>query len=173
VRATDKFKHHPNVSIINSDSLSALHEIVPTIPKEDSILFFLDAHFPGEVEDGFDYQQNLPRDQTLPLEQELTLIDRLRPDSEDVIIVDDLKIYEDGNYANGNIVANFANIHNNLRNLDFLQSLFPRKVITRSLLDDGYLIIQPRNLNFELSALSPMYRIKRTILKNYERILGV
>ena len=66
-RATDKFKHHPNVSIINSDSLSALHQVVPTIPKEEPILFFLDAHFPGEVEAGFDYQQNFPSDQTLPL----------------------------------------------------------------------------------------------------------
>jgi hypothetical protein len=108
----------------------------------------------------------------MPLEQELTLIDRLRPDSEDVIIVDDLKLYEDGDYANGNIASNFANIHDSLRNLHFLQNLFPSKVISRCYLDDGYLIIQPGDLNFELTGLNTMYRIKRTILKNYERLLG-
>ena len=59
-RAIIKFKKYKNVQILNTNSITALAATLPTIPPDVPILFFLDAHFPGEVEQGYDYATNDP-----------------------------------------------------------------------------------------------------------------
>ncbi len=171
-RAIIKFKKYKYVQILNTNSITALAATLPTIPPDVPILFFLDAHFPGEVEQGYDYATNDPSSLNLPLEEELCLIKKLRSNSQDVIVVDDLKIYENGRYENGNIGDNFANIEQTWRNLDFLNNLFFNKSIERLYLDDGYLIIKPHDSKFTLNKVSTLYRTKRTIKKNITRFIN-
>jgi hypothetical protein len=171
-RASALFAPHPQVHIMHSDSTTALGSILRAVPSTSPIFFFLDAHFPGEVEVGYAYSGNIPNGVTIPLQEELQIISQLRPSTMDVIVVDDLKLYEDGPFENGQISDNFANISPSWRSLDFVQALFPDKTIEKSYLDDGYLILKPHSSNFSLKKLSAGYRIKRTIKKNVARFLG-
>lgn len=169
-RAKEYFSKNEIVHILNMDSLSGLKAVLNKIPLGSPIFFFLDAHFPGEVEVGFSYADNSPNSLTMPLKEELILISSLRPNSQDVIVVDDLKLYEDGLFENGVINRNFANILSEMRSLNFVQSLYPERDISRSYQDDGYLIIKPKNSSFQLQKLSQLYRLKRNICKIKSRI---
>ena len=171
-RAIKCFEPYPHVHILHSDSITALASILRIVPLTTPILFFLDAHFPGEVEVGYCYTENAPNHITMPLEQEMRMIHQFRSDAMDVIVVDDLKLYEDGPYENGLISDNFANIPASQRKLDFIQELFNNKIIERIFLDDGYLIIKPRMSKFNFRKLSPAYRVKRTIKKNIDRFFS-
>jgi hypothetical protein len=169
LRAQKLFSKNGSVKIINADSLSALKEVLVGIPLSTPILFFLDAHFPGEVENNFNYSSNVPSNQSMPLKDELIFISSLRKDAEDIVIIDDLKLYEDGPFANGEIDVNFANIPDSLRDLSFIYELYPQKKIERDYQDEGYLIIKPNNSLFELRKVSQFYRFKRNIKKNITR----
>jgi hypothetical protein len=171
-RAKDRFKKNKNVQILNMTSLDALKNVLINISSESPILFFLDAHFPGEVENDFSYSSNVPSSTSMPLKDELELISRFRKNSKDVIIVDDLKLYEDGPFANGSMVKGFANISEMHRSLEFIKDLYPEMMIHRNYQDDGYLIIHPKDLNFDLRKVSNVYRFKRQIKKNLRKILG-
>ena len=169
-KAKEIFKKNKNVEILNMTSLSALRDILIKISPETPILFFLDAHFPGEVEDGFSYSSNVPSSTSMPLKDELELIATFRSNSRDVIIVDDLKLYEDGPFDNGSIAKGFANISESHRSLDFIKDLYPERKIHRNYQDDGYLIIQTKDLDFDLRKVSNMYRFKRSVKKNINRL---
>jgi hypothetical protein len=108
----------------------------------------------------------------MPLKVELELISRVRPSAKDVIIVDDLNLYEDGPFENGVINNNYANIPASVRDLKFITSLFPGKEILRNFQDEGYLIIRPRDSLFDLKKVSQLYRLKRNLKKRIELIFG-
>lgn len=169
-RAQELFKKNKNVEILNMSSLSALRSILEKISPETPILFFLDAHFPGEVEAGFSYASNVPSSTSMPLKDELELIASVRLNSQDIIIIDDLKLYEDGPFENGSIEKNFANISDVNRGLEFIQALFPKSKIMRNYQDDGYLIIKPLSSSFDLKKVSHFYRLNRSLRKNLKKI---
>jgi hypothetical protein len=169
-KAKELFKKNKNVEILNMTSLAALKNILINIIPETPILFFLDAHFPGEVEDGFLYSSNVPSGTSMPLKDELELIASVRTNSQDIIIVDDLKLYEDGPFENGSIEKNFANIPDVNRGLEFVQALYPKRKIVRNYKDDGYLIIKPLSSSFDLKTVSHFYRFKRSLRKNLKKI---
>jgi hypothetical protein len=171
-RAKECFKKNKNVEILNMTSLVALKNILINISPETPILFFLDAHFPGEVEDGFSYSSNVPSGTSMPLKDELELIATFRSNSRDVIIVDDLKLYEDGPFDNGSIAKGFANISESHRSLEFIKDLYPERNIHRNYQDDGYLIIQPKDLDFDLRKVSNFYRFKRQVKKHLKKLLN-
>jgi hypothetical protein len=171
-RAKERFKKNKNVEILNMTSLVALKNILINISPETPILFFLDAHFPGEVEDGFSYSSNVPSGTSMPLKDELELIATFRSNSRDVIIIDDLKLYEDGPFDNGSIAKGFANISESHRSLEFIKDLYPEKNIHRNYQDDGYLIIQPKDLDFDLRKVSNFYRFKRQVKKHLKKLLN-
>ncbi len=169
-RAKKLFKKNKNVEIFNMTSLAALKNVLINISPETPILFFLDAHFPGEVEDGFSYSKVMPSNTSMPLKDEIELISNFRKNSRDVIIVDDLKLYEDGPFENGSITKDFANISDYDRGLEFIEALFPEKKIHRNYLDDGYLIIQPKDLKFNLKKVSELYRFKRQVKRILNKV---
>ena len=47
--AASHFKEVESIEILHADSASALRRVLPRVGRKDRILFFLDAHFPGEV----------------------------------------------------------------------------------------------------------------------------
>ncbi len=92
-RTARLFSVFPRLSLINSDSQSALTQVLlPAIDDASRVLFFLDAHFPGEVSAGFaGYKAVADKTFRLPLEVELEIINSSRPSHGDVIIIDDLR----------------------------------------------------------------------------------
>ncbi len=165
-KAKKKFNKNNKVTILNSDSISALKLILPKLNNDDKLFFFLDAHFPGEVSSHFDgYDKENFDHISLPLEEELKLIKSIRPETDDIIVVDDLRIYEDADYESGNLPSDFQDLPEKIRNIDFAQNIFNTRIIQKLLFGEGYLLITPKKSAFTLKKLSNFYRIKQKLIK--------
>jgi hypothetical protein len=90
---------------------------------------------------------------SLPLEDELSLIRAARPNCQDIIVVDDLRLYEQGPFERGNLEEGFGGIPMEMRNIDFVNRIFGDRVITKDYRHEGYLIITPENVEFSLKPL--------------------
>lgn len=88
----------PNIHLYLGDTISSLPKILDEIPQNEVILFWLDAHLPEFTDKEFK-AQNV--NQRIPLKQELEIIKQKRINNHDVIICDDLRIYEDGPFPHG------------------------------------------------------------------------
>jgi hypothetical protein len=112
--------------------------------KGENILFFLDAHFPGSdfrTGPGYIESVSLYGHDALPLRDELEIILKIRSESKDVFIVDDLRIYEDDNYETGNWKER-KNL--NIENSSFVYDLLKKThSIQVDLKQQGYLLIKP------------------------------
>jgi hypothetical protein len=172
LKAQALFQSKPAVEIRNENSTIALKKILLSLDPLEPILFFLDAHFPGEVSENYSYDKNIHNDITMPLKEELKIIKALRATSPDILIVDDLNLYEDGPFENGNIVKSYANIKGEERDLSFIDKIFEDKDISRDYRDEGYLILKPSGSTFCLRKLPAFYRLKRSMIKNVNKYLG-
>jgi hypothetical protein len=96
-----RFEGREDVRLVNASSIEGLVVLLYDLVPDSRTLFWLDAHFPGEMLGaGYGDEQDMSR--RLPLESELRAIHALRGDKPDVFIIDDLRIYEDGQFGNGN-----------------------------------------------------------------------
>ena len=101
-QAVNKFQSYTNCKIHLGNSFSVLPNLLSNL--KEPTLFFLDAHFPGS-DFGFNsYDAEKDYHTRLPLEKELEVIKNNKDVSEDVFIIDDLRIYEDGPFETGNWV---------------------------------------------------------------------
>lgn len=94
--------NHMDVSIVHGHSPEVLRELLITI--QEPCLFWLDAHFPNSdvaARETSGIQPGLSVDELMPLRAELEVISKLRH-GEDVILVDDLCLFENGDFENGN-----------------------------------------------------------------------
>lgn len=149
--ARDRFSAFNYVKIVQGDSVDVLEEVLPTLDSDSRCLFFLDAHFPGEMSDQFiGYSKIEMNAVSLPLERELEVIRKYRAHCQDVIIVDDLRIYEDGPYRHGNLPAKIPKLPASLRHVDFISRIFPDRQVMRNYRDEGYLLIYPKGLHLDL-----------------------
>jgi hypothetical protein len=154
--AISRFQQEPRVKIVNANSTDALFAELPTL--DGNCLFWLDAHFPGADAGLAQYDAIQDEDIRLPLEHELTIIHDLRKNYQDVLIIDDLRVYEDGPFENGNAPADtLPGVNRDLQFIDRLFGkshlkmktyrlegsilLFPKTAtrLTRSFLDDLFL----------------------------------
>lgn len=141
---TGKFKNN-NLNLIKGYSHEEIVKVMDTISSEPT-LFWHDAHFPGAdfKIDGATYTSEKDPVKRIPLESELRgVINSGRDISKDVFIIDDLRVYKDGDYETGNW---------NLReqagadNIDFVYELFDdTHIIIESLVAQGFLILFPIN----------------------------
>lgn len=78
-------------------------EVLPEILKElnGNTLFFLDAHFPGADFHYTEYDSEPDYNTRLPCEKEVEIISSLRDTTNDIIITDDLRLYESGPFTDG------------------------------------------------------------------------
>lgn len=85
-----------NITFIHNYSTDGLKELVPKLPKNESTMFFLDAHFPGADFGKMSYESSIRefREEAFPLIKELEIIQSLRDTSKDVFIIDDWKLYD-------------------------------------------------------------------------------
>ena len=81
-------------------SFDILPEILPDL--KGSTLFWMDAHFPGADFGLSSYGDEKDDDKRLPLKKELETIVANRDVTNDVFVIDDLRIYEDGPFGDGN-----------------------------------------------------------------------
>ena len=95
-----KYSYLKNVNWHLGESAQVLSEVVPTL--EGNTLFWMDAHFPGADVCLCSYGDEEDIDKRLPLKKELETIVAKRDISNDVIVIDDLRIYEDGPFETGN-----------------------------------------------------------------------
>ena len=95
-----KFSYLKDVSWHLGTSFKILPEILPTF--EGNTLFWMDAHFPGADFGLSSYGDEKDMDKRLPLQKELESIVQSRDVKNDVFVIDDLRIYEDGPFETGN-----------------------------------------------------------------------
>lgn len=88
-----------NLELFHCTSTEFLETILPRLDG-DQVLFFLDAHLPEH--DKNNGEKITASNLNFPLEKELQLINKFRSGKKDVIICDDLRIYEDGPFEGGN-----------------------------------------------------------------------
>ncbi len=140
-KAKDRFSALQNVEIIENDSVNALATKVPAM--KSNCIFWLDAHFPGADAGMKGYDDNMYDALRLPLINEIEIIHRLRKNFQDVLIIDDLRIYEDGPYENGNVPGDALPVTD--RNINFIYKYFSAShVILKCYLDEGYILIFPK-----------------------------
>ena len=110
VQACVKYAQNETVSILNGSSSEVLPELITTI--DDNILFWLDAHFPGADAGKASYREcceKLDYDVNLPLEAELGAIANRREKYNDVVVIDDLWLWEEGQYGAGDMDVHCKN----------------------------------------------------------------
>ena len=133
----------PRVKFYLDNSANFLTKLLTELPKEKPILFFLDAHYPGcwyRLATQLETEKDLKL--RIPLENEGNIIASLRPEGKDVIIIDDLRIYEDGPYEDGNWVDRAAV---GADNIQFMFDTFGKTHnVTRDFRHQGYLVITPK-----------------------------
>ena len=95
-----RFSYLKKVNWHLGESAQILSEVVPTL--EGNTLFWMDAHVPGADVGLSSYGDEKDIDKRLPLRKELETILENRDVSNDVIVIDDLRIYEDGPFETGN-----------------------------------------------------------------------
>ena len=97
----NKFKNmSKNINLLIGKSTEIIDEYVPQIPKESPTLFYLDAHFPGADFQKCTYEESIRehKKDAFPLEEEVDVILEKRDVSKDVFIIDDLVLYEEGDF---------------------------------------------------------------------------
>ena len=91
-------QNHSHIDLLKMDiegaEIEVLEQILPEI--KGNITFWLDAHFPGADAHMKTYESclNIDADTNLPLEREIELISKRTSSYTDILIVDDLWIYE-------------------------------------------------------------------------------
>jgi hypothetical protein len=144
--ARERFAHDPRVEILERTSEEALAALLPAIDRAKPIVFWHDAHFPG-ADFGFaSYQDEPDLHKRLPLARELDLIARLRHPCRDVLLIDDLRIYEDGPYEMGTMPDFAQTLAPELRNIDFATGAPWSQThdLQRFYQQTGYLVLTPK-----------------------------
>ena len=142
--AVNYFKNNKNVFIHYGNSHDELPKVLDEL-DENPTVFFLDAHFPDSYRDKHNREiiKDDPDYIKIPLEGELCILCQKRDVSKDIIVIDDIRIYKEGPYENGNF-ENKA-LHGG-ESLDFVYELLDKThIVVESYLQEGYLICFPIN----------------------------
>ena len=130
-----------NVNWHLGQSSEVMPEILPQL--EGSTLFWLDAHFPGADFGLASYGDEEDLDKRLPLRSELEIIVKERDVSNDVFVIDDLRVYEDGPFETGNWAE--RNLYGG-DGIAFIEDLFEdTHFVVRSYNKQGFVILLPVN----------------------------
>ena len=128
-----------NVNWHLGQSSEVMPEILPQL--EGNTLFWLDAHFPGADFGLASYGDEEDLDKRLPLRSELEIIVDGRDVSNDVFVIDDLRVYEDGPFETGNWAE--RNLYGG-DGIAFIEDLFEdTHFVVRSYNKQGFVILLP------------------------------
>lgn len=114
------------------------------IPQDERILFWLDAHFPGadyRIREWGSVKDDALR---LPAKTELELIKQHRPLGQDVIILDDARIWLDDPFDEGILPEEVRPYVPSDRNIAFIHEMFDETHRIDVLMDhQGYIVLSP------------------------------
>ena len=128
-----------NVNWHLGQSSEVMPKILPQL--EGNTLFWLDAHFPGADFGLASYGDEEDLDKRLPLRSELEIIVEGRDVSNDVFVIDDLRVYEDGPSETGNWAE--RNLYGG-DGIAFIEDLFENThFVVRSYNKQGFVILLP------------------------------
>ena len=128
-----------NVNWHLGQSSEVMPKILPQL--EGNTLFWLDAHFPGADFGLASYGDEEDLDKRLPLRSELEIIVEGRDVSNDVFVIDDLRVYEDGPFETGNWAE--RNLYGG-DGIAFIEDLFEdTHFVVRSYNKQGFVILLP------------------------------
>jgi len=93
------FRFDNRVRVFNDISFNFLKDILPKIPLNVPCFIFLDAHFPGADLGKSKFSDEQNESIRMPLSEELKLIKELRINkgAKDLILIDDIMLYDDDN----------------------------------------------------------------------------
>lgn len=134
--AAQMFAIDLRVKIIEGHSPTALEELLPKL-QDKKILFWLDSHFPDKYDDTVEIDS---LEKIIPLKKELDLIKKYRTGN-DVIIIDDARVYETGNYEYGNYTERELI---GSPSMEFIFDFEQTHEILKSDKHEGYFILLPR-----------------------------
>jgi len=158
-----KFNAQNKVEIVEGNSVSALAAEIPKL--DNNCVFWLDAHFPGADAGITRYDDNNDESVRLPLQKEIEIISRLRSNFKDVLIIDDLRIYEDGPYQNGNVPPDALPKED--RHIGFIYNSFSAShVILKSYIDEGYILMFPKK-GYRINHIKNNLFSKRIFMKDF------
>jgi len=122
------------MTIIQGRPERGLKEALEEIPLEAPVFFWMDSHPTFET-----------ATRPSPLERELRLIARLRNTARDIVLIHDLRRYEEGDFEEGPCPAE-QRVPAALRNLDFVDVLFgATHSVDRLTRRTGYLCAFPKS----------------------------
>ena len=142
-QASNRLGQKDRVTYTCNNSFDFLEDLLKNkLVDDDSVLFFLDAHFPFADFKKMTYQESIDfyKNQAVPLRDELELISKYRSNKNDVIILDDLRIYKDGPYEGGNWEDRLLY---KLGDESFIYQFFPNRTITEYYTEQGFILITP------------------------------
>lgn len=99
--SVNRFKNNNKITLINNNSKEGLVEIFSKY-NVGNCLFWLDAHLPNLYQNKYSGDYKNKKELLIPLEEELKVIIQNKDVSNDVFIMDDLRMCERGNYRAGN-----------------------------------------------------------------------
>ena len=142
--AKARFLDDPRITIHPKASAVFLDRVCRLLPRDQPALFWLDAHFPGADYGLHGYGDEADDAVRLPLAEELRAITRHRPDGKDVVIVDDLRIYQDGPFQHGNLPAEVRAVCPKARGVTFVKSVMGDTHEMKLLYEhEGYILLTP------------------------------
>jgi hypothetical protein len=135
------FKNDKNITLINNNSIDGLTEIL-TKNNIGNTIFWLDAHLPSFYSDEYSTDYVSDKNTLIPLEEELIVIKKYKDITNDVFIIDDLRIYEKGNFKNGEWLDV---INSGFEGINFIYNILSETHnITKLYNDEGYIICTPK-----------------------------
>ena len=139
------FSADKRVSVKAIDSQMFLSLVCDLIPKDEPILFWLDAHFPGADYGLKGYGGEQDKSLRLPLRHEIDIIVEGRPEGKDIILVDDLRIWVDGAFGSGNLPDNVRPFCPRNRDASFFREVFDLTHDVRfDYANEGYVVVTPK-----------------------------
>ena len=144
-----KFGGKENVNLIKGYSDKEIAALMKEI-SDHPTLFWLYAHFPGADFNinNLNYDSEKNKDIGIPLQKELESIKNSNRDfTNDIIVMDDLRIYKDGPYEGGNWeLRELCGADGN----DFVKELFSDSHnLIESYPDQGYAILVPKKYSVD------------------------
>ena len=151
-RAVSMFKS--SVKMYNGYSKDEMLKIVGELSDRPT-LFWLDAHFPGADYKGVKYDAEKDDSKRIPLEAELKIISENRDITNDVFIIDDLRIYADLPGGSWEFRSTAG-----AENHDFIETLIGKThLLVEHHRDQGYMLGFPLSVSEEI--------VRSTINHNY------
>ncbi len=143
VKAKESF---PKLNVFEGYSEDQMFNVLMNLTHEPT-LFWLDAHFPNADFNGAPYDAESVASRRIPLETEVAIMTENRSLIRDVVIMDDLRIYEDGPFEGGVWAdRHLAAAHG----IEFVNDTFKESHhMVKSYAQQGFIILFPKSTDID------------------------